>query len=329
MPRRKLRIVPLSNTSDLSKGPIDLTTGFWIRDISGLLTTDTFHPFSARLSEEDQRDLLAWDLCLVHEFQSDLVLGSEETTSLYLMRFVVAALRWIRATQTTDTWFVQGFLTRGDSLTIPRYSTRMETITVPQFATRPQPIFVEDFEARVGPADPEVFRDVAPFIPRFQKIVADMILGKQSYVPVIIATRLAEQAYLEFDPQIRFLKRMMALEALFSTDATYGKKSLVPRVPKFIGASTPIYPRTGAPYTVGSTIEDILTLRNKFAHGDVVPTAFLTTAAHPDIVSTNVKSYADVLRECSALLVRDSLSKIFRAGLEETFSDKAKMEALF
>jgi hypothetical protein len=104
------------------------------------------------------------------------------------------------------------------------------------------PIFLEDFEARAGLADPEAFREVSSFIPRFQKIVADMLMGKQSHVPIIMATRLAEQAYLEFDPQIRLLKRMMALEALFSTDGTFGKKSLVPRIPKFIGASTLIYP---------------------------------------------------------------------------------------
>ena len=80
-----------------------------------------------------------------------------------------------------------------------------------------------------------------------------MTAGRDSYIPIVMATRLSEQAYLDFDPRLRLLKRVMALEALFSSDATYGKKALVPRVQKFVGGSTPIYAGAKAPYTVATT----------------------------------------------------------------------------
>jgi hypothetical protein len=208
MSRKKLRIVPLSNTSDLGQDRIDLSTGFSIRDIS--LTEETFRLWDAKLSREDLTNLLSWDLCVVHEFQSDLVIGHEELTSSYLMRFVVAALRWIWTTETTDTWFVQGFLTPKDVVTISSFVAKpgtSEALTTPQFAARRQHIFVEDFEARAGLANPVVFGEVATLLPRFDKIVKDMILHKDSYVPIIMATRLCEQAYLEFDVYIRFLRQ--------------------------------------------------------------------------------------------------------------------------
>ncbi|HEV2398749.1 MAG TPA: hypothetical protein VGS27_17525 [Candidatus Sulfotelmatobacter sp.] len=160
---------------------------------------------------------------------------------------------------------------------------------------------------------------MAPFLPGFERIVRDMSTGQDSYIPIIMATRLSEQAYLDFDPRLRLLKRVMALEALFSSDTTYGKNSVVPGVQQFIGSSTPIYPGGSAPYIVATTISDLLTLRNKFAHGDVVPPAFLTTPPDPSVSSTNVKSYADVLREVSTALVRACMLRILRDGLVETF----------
>jgi hypothetical protein len=98
----KLRIVPLLNPADLSGGPISLSAGFSIRDVTGLLTPETFGQFKRTLSEEDLERLLAWDIGVVHEFRSDLVIGPEEVTSECIMRLVIAALRWLQPTATTD-----------------------------------------------------------------------------------------------------------------------------------------------------------------------------------------------------------------------------------
>jgi hypothetical protein len=80
---------------------------------------------------------------------------------------------------------------------------------------------------------------------------------------------------------------------------------------------------------VATTIDDLLTLRNKFAHGDVVPPVFLAAPAAPSVASTNVKSYADVLREASTTMLRVCMLRILQDRLIDTFSDKTKMEQLF
>jgi hypothetical protein len=330
MPRPKLRVVPLLNTFDLSKGRITLPSGFFIDDISGLITEETLQPFLRKLSQEDLENMLAWNLCVIHEFESDLTLGREELTSDLLMRFLVAMLRWISPTQTTDTLFAQGFVDKGKPLKFQLSSTKpCTTITVPQFAVRPQTIFLEDCEARIGRAVPEGFSVARPFFPMIERIVADVINGSNAFVPIVVAVRLSEQAYLDFDPQLRLMKRVMALEALFSTGDTYGKRALVSRVPEFLGERTLIYPTTRAPYSVGGIISDICELRNAFAHGDTVPAKFLSTSPEPSVASVNVRSYADVLREASAVILRRCLLKIFTDHLVEAFSDKVEMERLF
>lgn len=91
MARPKLRIVPLHNTCDPLKGRIPLSSDFSIENVRGLLTEQTFEPFLGKLSRQGLERLLAWDLTIIHEFESDLTLGEEEVTSELLMRFVVAA----------------------------------------------------------------------------------------------------------------------------------------------------------------------------------------------------------------------------------------------
>jgi hypothetical protein len=91
---------------------------------------------------------------------------------------------------------------------------------------------LEDFEARGGLANPQLFSGVTTFLPEFERIVQDMIGGRDSYIPIVMATRPLEQTYLDFDPRLRLLKRAMALEALFSSDTTCGKKATCPSRPE-------------------------------------------------------------------------------------------------
>jgi len=245
MARRKLRIVPLFNTEDPKRGRIDLTGGFAIQDIKGLLSAQSFQMWRRKTSEEELDEMLAWDLSIVHEFFSDSVLGPEEKRSEVTTRFLVAFLRFLHPTQTHDGWFVQG--APGDS----------EPFTVHEFSHRPGPMFLEDCEARSGLARPETFQGVAAFMPDFQRITASILDRTFLFNPVVIAVRLSEQAYLDFHPELRLLKRVMALEALFSSEAVFGSRALVPRVATFIGGNTPIYPGSGASYTVGGVVADM------------------------------------------------------------------------
>ncbi|HEV3276308.1 MAG TPA: hypothetical protein VG860_05790, partial [Terriglobia bacterium] len=311
MPQRKLRIVPLFNTEDLGQGRIDLTGGFSIEDIKGLVSAPSFQTWRRRISDEELDEMLRWDLAIVHEFWSDLGLGPEEERSAITTRFLVAFCRFLHPTQTHDGWFIQG---------APMGN---EPFRVNQFSHRPGPVFLEDCEARSGLARPEAFQEAAQFVADFRRLTDSILDETFGFNPIVIAVRLSEQAYLDFDPQMRLLKRVMALEALFASEATYGKRALVPRVARFIGENTPIYPGSAVAYTVGSVIEDICILRNAFAHGNVVPDQLVGTPPESAVASVNVKSYADVLREASAVIVRTVLLRIFREKLLAAFSNKA------
>lgn len=313
MARTKLWIVPLIDTPG---DPITLGMGFNIQKIKGMLTEGTFSTFRKRLSEDDLESLLAWDLCITEQFLSDNSLGPQERRAELLMRFAVAALRWLMPNRSTDSWFIQGFADPGKPFIVAQFG-------------RQHSVFLEDAEWRSQLTHANRMREVASFFPQFELIVEDLLTKRYSYNPIVISAQLTEQAYHEFDSEIRLLKRIMALEALFSSESTYGKRALVPRVPKFIGAETEIYPGKAVPYTVGGVIQDLCELRNAFAHGTKVPDRFLNAAADAAISSESVKSYADVLREASATMLRLCLLRVFRDGLTRTFSDKAMMEALF
>ena len=312
----KLRLVPLFNTQNLLQGEIVLGRDFSIRNIKGLLTSDCFNSWKRQLSKDELSEFLTWDLCLVHEFSSDLSVGPDEQRSELLTRLMVASFRWLHPTETADYWYVQGVSIDGGPLRIHQFTHRQNLH-----------IFLEDYEARTGLATPEEFGQATAFLPYFERIVESIGEKTFAFNPIVVAMRLSEQAYLDFDPKLRFLKRMMALEALFSTEETYGKRALLPHLPKFIGGHTPIYPSSAASYTVDGVLRDMCDLRNAFAHGDVVPIKFLGTPPQPDVLSTNVKSYADVLREASAMIVRSVFLRIFRENLTDIFADKKKMIA--
>ena len=75
---QKLRLVPLFGTLDPAQNDIALGREFSIRNIKGLLTAECFTVWNGQLNEEELSDSLHWDICLVHEFTSDLAIGPDE-----------------------------------------------------------------------------------------------------------------------------------------------------------------------------------------------------------------------------------------------------------
>ena len=309
-------MVPLLNTQDPEQPKIILGGGFAIEKIKGALTAHSFGWCRRRISDEELDALLGSDLYVVHEFFSDQAFGYEEERSNVVTRFLIAFLRFLHPTQTFAGWFVQGVPNDEQPFRIDQVG-------------HPSPVFLEDCEARLPLAKPGAFQEVAEFVPDFQRITDSILDRTFRFNPIVMSVRLSEQAYFDFHPELRLLKRVMALEALLSSEAVYGKRALVPRVAKFIGENSPIYPGSGASYTVGGVIDDICELRNAFAHGNIVPKGLVDTPPEPAVTSVNVKSFADVLREASAVIVRTVLLKIFREKLVDVFSKKMAMETLF
>ena len=199
MATRKLRIIPLFNTDNLTNNAIVLGNGFSIENVRGLLSVQSFHPWRRRMSEEETSEIMGWNLCIVHEFFSDLGIGPEEEHSAVKTRFVVASLRWLHPTETHDGWFVQG---------VPMDAAPFR---VDEFTHRPSPVFLEDCEARSGLAKPETFSQATSFMSDFERITHSILTRKFAFNPIVTAVRLSEKASLDFHPELRLLKRVMAL----------------------------------------------------------------------------------------------------------------------
>jgi hypothetical protein len=311
----KLQLVPLLGPIlPGDRREIRLGNGFSIRWIKGLLRAQDFEVHRSRLSDWELNEFLAWDGCLVREFSSAYRIGAEHKRSDVLCHLVVASFRWLHPTETTAEWYVCG-------------SIENEVFGLDRFARRQNiEVILEDCEAVAGLISADRFREARAFLTDFERIADSIEKRTYEFNPVVTALRLSEQAYIDRDPQIRFLKRVMALEALFSSGASYGRKALLPRVPLFIDGNTPIYRATAAPYTVTTVLPDLCDLRNAFAHGNNAPTALLDQPSDGSIASEHVKSYADVLREASAVILRQVFLRIFRERLVDVFADKSKME---
>ena len=154
------------------------------------------------------------------------------------------------------------------------------------------------------------------------------------FVSSIHLTTFFREAYAEEDPRIRNLLRVMALEALFASGTAFGKQALVPSLPKFIGSSADLYAQYRSDWrrdlgqlTVASVIEDVCNLRNRIAHGDSIPKAWLEADYRGGINYS--LCYADGLREAATSMLSLSWKKILKDGLQDTFADKLKMESYF
>jgi hypothetical protein len=313
----KMRMMPLFSTDDLANGEVSLGEGFFIRNVKGILSPDEFRLFQDDLSKKEIGECLSWDLCLVHEFESAFLRGPAEKRSETLSFLVMTAFRWLQPTEAVSTWSARMVRTPQDAWRLDGFTTRGNSR-----------IFLENYET-AALATPEKFQEAGSFIGDFKRILDALDSKSYTFTPIVIGIRLAEQAYLEPDVQLRFLKRMMALEALVSTGEQYGASALLSKVKSLLGKKTPIYLGVTDAYTVGNVLDDMCTIRNAFAHGSVAPQAFLEEKPEASVASDNILSYADVLREASAMMVRAVFLRIFREGLVDIFADKSKMETFF
>jgi hypothetical protein len=148
------------------------------------------------------------------------------------------------------------------------------------------------------------------------------------YFPLNLALSLSEKAYRELDGRIRILFRVMALEALFSTGTAYGLNALQ-RIPKLIGRNSDLYDQysstmqTLPKLTAGTVLSDLAKFRNKIAHGNKTPKAWLKDTRR--MGGDHRLSHGDELAEAASALVALSWKTIINDGLQDTFTNKLKM----
>lgn len=155
----------------------------------------------------------------------------------------------------------------------------------------------------------------------------------ETYYPLWLSLYFIEEAYKAgHNLRTLHLFRVMALEGLFCTESSFGKRALTRRIPKLLGTGIDLY----QPYKVDffplpqmnltvDLIKDIYTFRNKVAHSDTLPDKWQNTITRGGL--NDSISYLGQLLEAAISIGRLAWLKIIRDGLQGTFSDKLKMQA--
>lgn len=262
-----LTIIPLWDASwnirnDL---PFDLGHGFSVRDMSPVLSCTDLSLWNGYVAEEQQKKITDARVCITHEYTAGHRHDPASEHSLRPLRFLLAHLRLIVPNRTTADFMIQGTYENG----------RLGDF---RFGYEQHDLILEDAELSVSEIDAgdlAELRKILPWVICFEA-------NAQCLAPLFIALHFSEKVYAEEDPRVKTLLRVMALEALFASGSAFGKQALVPRLPKFIGASTDLYGlytsdwrRDLGKLIVADVIDDVCSLRNKIAHGDVVPSVWL------------------------------------------------------
>lgn len=315
----RITIVPVWDAAlDLGKAlPVDLGHGFRVEDMSGVLGSTDLSVLSRYAAPEQQRRITEAGICFTHEYVDRADHGPESAHSLRLCTFVLGHLRFLVPNRSTANLMVQGTLDAG-------------RLDVFRFSHETGSLILEDAElscSDITESHLDTLKSWMPWIVRFETEWRELF-------PLFISLHFSEKAYAEEDHRIRNLLRVMALEALFATESAFGKKALLPRVPVFVGNETNLFDQYRSDwrgslgvFQLGNVIADVCDLRNKIAHGDAIPKSWLEADFRDGL---NYKlCYADALREAATSMLSLSWKKIISEGLQDTFAQKAKMEAYF
>lgn len=301
MMQDKMTIMPLhSAESDLlgKSGSFDLGFGISIEHCSTLLKATDTSLWSWEASERDEREIERWDICLVRRYQSDPSTGEAEQASVNLMAYVLAHLRLINPHRDSV----------DDNIQISKQSSGPHEYSVFQCskaAQRPSR-FLCDCENLCWGIERKHLDELKAFMPW----IVDFFEHWSFYYPLWISLRFLEQTYLaNQDFRMVHLFTVMALEGLFCSETSFGKKALTQRIPKLLGSGIDLY----EPYQVSffslpqmslttDLIKDVYTLRNKIAHSDMLPENWTKTLVR-DGLNEQIPYFAQ-LHEAAASIAR-------------------------
>jgi len=311
----KVSIVPLLwRNSQLEQNlPFDLGNGLSIENMSSLIQSD-LHSTVEEYQREEQKKFKDWSVCWVHRYEGSY--SDSGRKSLTLLWYVLAHLRLIVPHKTNLGHHLQARLENA-RLVAEHSSWTLDTI------------WLEDCERassiEIKMEHLEKLKSWLPWVIKFQASWED-------FYPLYISVYWSEKAYLEEDPKIRHLLRVMALEALVSSEKDYGKISLfLPRLKKLLDAGTDLYEQYRCDLEpdlpkliLNDVVEDVWKLRHKIAHGDKIPSDWISQRTRGGTRRT--LTYADTLGEASASMVALAWRKIIDSGLQATFANKSRME---
>ena len=314
----RIIITPLDWASGLGSFlPFHLGFGFEVRDISTDMANVDLEVWKRFVSDEERDRVKGWSVCLVNNYR-EFVRGDKERLVETLMHYVVAHLRLIVPNRTNADRFLRADVT----------TEGLKPLTI---TAHTEALYLEDCEQmcaelRVGHL--QKLRSWMRWIMGFR------IRWKKFY-PLFLSLYFAEMARREDDPRVRHVLRVMALEALVSTEKAYGFNALRPKLPKLLGSQTDIYAQYRnsdqpflPPLILLNVLRDVCALRNKVAHGDAIPDRWLSRNCRHTIVGQQL-NYCEELLEASTGMLSLAWQTIIDGRLQAHFGTKDKMEAYF
>jgi hypothetical protein len=319
MPARAERIIvtPLEWSQNLEGFlPFPLGFGFEVRDMGTDMAELNLDIWKRFASEEELDRIKGWSICLVCSYR-ELFRGAKERLVEDLMHYVVAHLRFIVPNRAHADRFLRANVV-GEKLDPLTISPRAELLLLEE---------CEQMCSEIQPEHLEKLKSWMPWIMSFKR-------RWKAWYPLYLSLYFAEMARAEDDARIRHVLRVMALEALFSTEKTYGLRALQPKLPKLLGPQIDIYEQYRnndqpffPPLILLNVLRDVCTLRNKVAHGDTIPDRWLTRNCR--YAMEQQLNYCEELLEASTGMLASTWRAIIDGGLQAEFGTKGKMEAYF
>jgi hypothetical protein len=318
---KHILITPLDRPafSIVSSLPFSLGFGFEVRDMREVLRDANLEVWKSVVSDQERDRIRGWSFCLTHTYTENMLRGTRQNLSETLMHYVVAHLRLIVPNVTNADRILRATVE----------SNKFDPLSI---GVQTPPLFLEDCEEMCSEIDIphlEKLRSWMPWIVRFRR-------RWRSFYPLYLSLYFAEMARAEDDARVRHVLRVMALEALLSTDTTYGFNALSPKIPKLLGPKTDIYAQyrnSDQPFLpqliVSNVLKDVCRLRNAVAHGAGVPPDWLVPNRRPTFGLARELNYAEELLEASTGMLNLVWQTIIDSRLQITFATKSKMEGYF
>jgi len=320
---RKITIVPLHSAEHhvlTENDSLDLGFGLSVERCKELLASSDLWIWNHKKLQDDEEEINGWDTCIVHRYQSEPVTGEPEETSIRLIAYLLAHLRLINPHRDSV----------DDSIQLQQDSPqdKYRAFRCSKASFRPTR-FLCDCENHISGISRDHLNELKTFIPW----IVNFAPHWKDYYPLWISMYFLEEGYKPgHNLRTLHLFRVMALEGLFCSETSFGKKALTHRVPKLLGTGIDLY----EPYQVDyfdlpklaltvDLIRDIYTLRNKIAHSDTIPDNWNDAMTRHGL--NEEIPYVGQLLEAATSIARLAWLKIVRNGLQATFADKKKMQA--
>jgi hypothetical protein len=321
--REKMTVVPLRSAENTLLAPdesIDLGFGVSVERCQKLLASADRFIWSHKGNPDDEKEIGSWDICLVHRYTAPVGTSEAEEYSPNLLAYVLGHLRLLNPHRDSIDDWIQLERTSSGSYSSFRCA---------KAALHPNR-FLCDCENLCWGIDRKQLDELKTLMPW----IVDIKEHWEHYYPLWLSLFFIEQTYIGGQNfRIVFLFKVMALEALFCTEGSYGSTALKRRIPKFLGLGIDLYKDYQVDFWNLPTLElttdlirDIYRLRNKIAHADRIPDDWQKNITRRGLDNEEI-SYAGQLLEAAGSILRLSWLKLLRLSLQDTFSDKLKMQS--